>query len=173
MTVMLLAPLPLLSTLLLIVVAVVPWGGPAWSETALALLPVAAIYFWSIRRPQLMPALLVFLIGLVLDVMTHGPLGVWAMTALAAAFSARVARRSRPAYGALRSGVHVIATLAVATALADLVLAAYVWQPVSPLVVLQACGAGVLAYPLVASLLSLLDALWPATTGRPLFLRGD
>jgi rod shape-determining protein MreD len=169
----LLVPLPLVVTLLLSLVVCLPWGGPPWSETALMLLPAASIYYWSLRRPQLMPALLVFACGLLLDVLTHGPLGVWAVAALAVALAGRKARRIRPALGWLRSAAAAIATFAIALALATGLEGAFAWRPIALLPQLHALAAICMAYPVLAGLLSVLDPLWPAPDGRSLFARGD
>ncbi len=169
----LLAPLPLVVTLVLIVLACLPWGGPPWSETALLLSPAASIYFWSLRRPQLMPAVLVFACGLLLDVLTQGPLGVWALAALVVARAGRKARRIRRATSWLRSAAAAAATFALALALVTGVEAAFAWRPIALLPQLQALAAICLAYPLLAGLLSTFDPLWPAADGRSLFARGD
>jgi rod shape-determining protein MreD len=168
-----LAPLPLLITLLLVVVACLPWGGPPWSETALALLPAASIYFWSLRRPHLMPALLVFVCGLVLDVLTHGPLGIWAASALAVAFAGRTMRRVRPPLGWLSSAAAAVTTFAIAITLVAVLEAAVAWRAIAVMPQLQALVAICIAYPLLAGLLSVFEPLWPAADGRSLFARGD
>ena len=156
-----------------LVAAVLPWGGPDWVETALALLPMGTIYFWSFRRPHLMPALLVFFAGLLLDVLTHGPLGIWACAALVAALAGRLARRSRPNLGWLRRAVRVILTLAITAVLVAALMSLYAWQLVPALPLAQALAVACLTYPLLAGFMSLLDNAWPTADDRPLFLRGD
>lgn len=56
------------------------------------LLPVMTVYFWTLVRPSLMPAPVVFLVGLALDLLTWTPLGFWALGLLAASGAARVLR---------------------------------------------------------------------------------
>jgi rod shape-determining protein MreD len=46
------------------------------------LFPFMVIYFWSMTRPEFMPAMAIFLIGLLQDLLTGGPLGLWALTYL-------------------------------------------------------------------------------------------
>lgn len=46
------------------------------------LFPLMAIFFWAMARPQLMPPVVVFLIGLFQDLLTGGPLGLWAFAYL-------------------------------------------------------------------------------------------
>ncbi len=48
------------------------------------LFPLMAIFFWAMARPQLMPPIVVFGIGLLQDIMTGGPLGLWAFAYLSA-----------------------------------------------------------------------------------------
>ncbi|MBL4595158.1 MAG: rod shape-determining protein MreD [Robiginitomaculum sp.] len=48
------------------------------------LFPLMAIFFWAMARPQLMPPIIVFAIGLLQDLMTGGPLGLWAFSYLSA-----------------------------------------------------------------------------------------
>jgi rod shape-determining protein MreD len=169
----LLALLPVTVTLLMVLVAALPWGGPPWSETALALLPAASIYFWSLRRPHLMPALLVFSTGLVLDVLTHSPLGVWACTVLVVGLAGRVTRRVRPPLGWLGSAAALVATFAIATAIVGTLDAAIAWRPLAFAQHVQALAAICLAYPILAVLYALLERLWPVADGRSLFARGD
>lgn len=169
----LLAPVPVLTTVLLIVVAVMPWGGPAWAEMALTLLPASSLYFWSVRRPHLVPAVLVFACGLVLDVLTHGPLGAWACAALAVAMAGRMTRRRRPALGWSGHIAAAAGALALATVLIAALEAAFVGRAVPVLLYAQALVAACLAYPILAGVLGLLDPLWPAADGRSLFARGD
>lgn len=45
-------------------------------------LPLMAIYFWTMRNPRLMPPIAIFLIGLFQDFVTGGPVGLWALAYL-------------------------------------------------------------------------------------------
>ena len=51
------------------------------------------IYYWSVYRPTLIPAWLIFLAGLCVDVLTMMPLGVNALTAVV---TKKVISRQRP-----------------------------------------------------------------------------
>ena len=173
MTAMLLAPLPVASVLLLVLFAVLPWGGPDWLEMALALVPISAIYFWSLHRPRLMPAAAIFVLGLVIDVMTQGALGIWASAALAAGLAGRLARRSRMHLGWARRAVFASAALAIAASLVAGATSIYGWQIVPARPVLEAFVVACLIYPALAAVLSAADRCWPGTDGRSLFMRGD
>lgn len=169
----LLAPLPMFAVLLLTLLAVLPWGGPDWLEMSLALLTVGCIYFWSLRRPRLMPAVLVFLMGLLLDAMTHGPLGVWAAAALVAALSGRLARQSQMSIGWVRGSVYIVAMLAFIAAFVAVVASLHAGQLLALRPITDALIAACLTYPLLAAILSVVDRAWFVRDGRSLFLRGD
>lgn len=74
----------LVSIAVLALLAALPWGLPPLHRFFLPLLPVAAIHFWSLRHPDLVPEWYVFATGLLLDVLTHGPLGYWPLVYLSA-----------------------------------------------------------------------------------------
>ena len=81
---------PALVTALLAMVSVLPWGLPASVRFVLPMLPLVAIFHWSLfpRRP--LPSLLLFACGLLIDFATRGPLGFWALTYIACAILASV-----------------------------------------------------------------------------------
>ncbi len=72
------------SIAVLTVLAGLPWGLPTEDRFFLPLLPVVAIHFWALRRPERLPEWFVFLAGFLLDVVTHGPLGYWPLVYLMA-----------------------------------------------------------------------------------------
>lgn len=54
---------------------------------------LAAIYYWAIMRPSMIPAALVFLLGLLLDLLYAYPLGMQALVLVTAYWVARGQRR--------------------------------------------------------------------------------
>ena len=46
------------------------------------IIPLVVVFFWSIYAPSYMPSVSVFLIGLLQDILTGGPLGLWALVYL-------------------------------------------------------------------------------------------
>lgn len=62
-------------TLLLVIVGQIPWHLPGLARVA-PLLPLTAIYHWTIHRPDLLPAHAVFCFGLLVDLLSGGPVGV-------------------------------------------------------------------------------------------------
>ncbi len=74
------AAFPSLVTVLLLVLAVVPMGGPGMLMAA----ALPAVFFWTIFRPAAMPAPAVFGLGLLHDLLAITPLGVGIIVLLAA-----------------------------------------------------------------------------------------
>ncbi len=66
---------PLAVTVFLVLVSVVPMPIPAYAPIAPGL-PLAAVYYWSIYRPDLMTNAAVAFVGLLHDALTGTPLGV-------------------------------------------------------------------------------------------------
>lgn len=50
------------------------------------IIPLVVVFFWSIYSPAHMPSVSVFLIGLLQDLLTGGPLGLWAVVYLVTQF---------------------------------------------------------------------------------------
>lgn len=74
------APLTVLLTAFL---AGLPWGVGSEYRFVLPHLTFAVVHYWASRRPHSVPEWIVFAAGLMLDVMTGGPLGFWALVLLA------------------------------------------------------------------------------------------
>lgn len=68
---------PLALLLALVVVCAFPLGLPAIG-LAMPMLPLAAVYYWAIYRPKLLPFWVTFLIGLLHDILSGAPTGMWA-----------------------------------------------------------------------------------------------
>lgn len=85
---------------------------------ATPIIPLVVVYFWSLYSPRYLPAASVFLIGLVQDLLTGGPLGLWPAVYLAVQYVAI----SQQAYFLGRE-VHVVwIGFAVAAATVSLIL---------------------------------------------------
>ena len=71
--------IPVLTIIVSVILSILPYG--ALGSIPLApLLGLIALFFWSLYRPGLVPPFLVFAIGLYHDLLTTGPLGLWALT---------------------------------------------------------------------------------------------
>lgn len=66
---------PLLLSLLLTLMAVVPLQMPALGAVA-PVWPLMAVFYWSLYRPDLMPVIGVFSVGLLYDALSGAPIGV-------------------------------------------------------------------------------------------------
>jgi rod shape-determining protein MreD len=67
--------LPVAFTLLLVLASVLPLRLPE-ATPAKAVLPLLAVYYWAVYRPDLLPAAAVFLIGLLHDILAGLPIGL-------------------------------------------------------------------------------------------------
>lgn len=65
-------------TLALILAGPIPIG-TAYVQLLKPVLPLAAIYYWSLYRPDLMPAPIAFVLGLLYDILSGAPVGVHAV----------------------------------------------------------------------------------------------
>jgi len=70
--------LPAATTFLLGLAIVIPTGIPQWGALAPPLM-LAAVYYWSLSRPGLLPPSAAFLLGLFQDLLTGAPLGSGAL----------------------------------------------------------------------------------------------
>lgn len=66
---------PFTLTLLLVMAGMVPLRIPDFAQIVPSM-GLIAVYYWVIHRPDLMPAWVVFLLGLLLDLIGGGPLGI-------------------------------------------------------------------------------------------------
>ncbi len=73
---------PVVVTVLLALIGMVHSQVPGYAAVA-PVLPLSAIYFWSVYRPGLMPVLAVFFVGLLFDLLSGGPPGLFAAVFMA------------------------------------------------------------------------------------------
>lgn len=72
---------PVTVTLLLLLLTALPTHLPGFANIA-PILPLMGVYYWAIYRPDLLPAWMAFLIGLLYDITSGTPLGVNALVLL-------------------------------------------------------------------------------------------
>lgn len=70
--------LPSVTTLLLGILVIVPLGIPQWGALAPPFM-LAAVYYWALARPGLLPPSAAFVLGLLQDLLTGAPLGSGAL----------------------------------------------------------------------------------------------
>jgi rod shape-determining protein MreD len=63
----------------LVLLTLAPMGLPYWNRVA-PNFALMSVFYWTIFRPDLMPTWFAFLLGLLLDGVAGGPLGVYALT---------------------------------------------------------------------------------------------
>jgi rod shape-determining protein MreD len=143
------SPVPFVLVVILVMFANVPVSltGGMLPSPALAL---AAIYFWVLVRPDLMPPAAVFAIGLLEDLLSGGPPGLWAAGFLAAY---ALTDRQREILAGL-SGLGAIiafagAMLVAATTAYLLALAVYFRLAPLPTLLLESVST-VVFYPMIA-----------------------
>jgi len=72
---------PFALTLVLVLIAAVPWRVPFLSSVAPAV-ALACVYYWAVFRPDLLPPVAVFAVGIVGDSIGGGPFGLGACVLL-------------------------------------------------------------------------------------------
>jgi rod shape-determining protein MreD len=75
--------MPMLTTVVCVLVSVVPAHLPAFTAVTPAF-ALMAIYHWTLYRPDLLPFGAVFAVGLLLDMLTGAPLGISSLVLLLA-----------------------------------------------------------------------------------------
>jgi rod shape-determining protein MreD len=163
--------LPAITALIAALFAILPFGAGDTVRAGLSFAPLMVIHYWSARRPQLLPVPLIFALGLVVDVLTHGPLGFWALMALAAAAAAHgeIAMTGQSTATG-RAAVYAI-TMVMLAALSFGIASGYSGQLIDGQPMLLAALAAIVLYPVMAALLMPIDRLWDIQ--RPsLFTRG-
>lgn len=83
-------------------------------------LPAVIIYYWTLRRSDLTPPAVSFLAGFVMDLLSGGPLGLWALSLTGLTLGARLVRPWAEGASVLRR------TALFAVALGAMLLAALV-----------------------------------------------
>lgn len=73
------ALLPLITIVLLALAVALPWGVPANYAFVLPLIVFMAIHYWTWERAKFVPTWIAFISGLLVDFLTNGPLGYWAL----------------------------------------------------------------------------------------------
>ena len=152
---------PITTVAVLTLVAIMPWGLPAEDRFVLPLFPVVAIYYWTLDRESWLPEWAVFLAGLLLDVLTQGPLGYWALIYLVAYVVAVLASGARVETTTARLALFAGAVIAVA-AFAWLAASAYFLD----LLDLGPYVRGAVVAVLAACVISLMASAF-RTTGKP------
>jgi len=73
--------LPVFSALALVLLTQLQYR-IAFLENSFPFLSLIAVYYWSIYKPRLMPVMAVFILGLLQDILSGGPLGLMSLLLL-------------------------------------------------------------------------------------------
>ncbi|MEQ1696411.1 MAG: rod shape-determining protein MreD [Hyphomicrobiaceae bacterium] len=144
------AILPGASLVLAVLIAAAPGGQGAFP--AAALVPVMVIFYWVVTGARGLPVALVFLAGLVLDAVSFGPLGAWALIYVAVALLAAAVADFANAGLAHRTAM-LAGCLGLASGLQLVLLVLFDAALPSPGQVGQAIALAVAVYPVLAAVL--------------------
>ncbi|HMA50005.1 MAG TPA: rod shape-determining protein MreD [Magnetospirillaceae bacterium] len=150
---------PVSLVLVLVLLQAIPWHLPALSGVVPAL-PMIAIYYWSVYRPDLLVPSVAFATGLVNDVVLGAPIGISSLAFLV--IQGMTASQTRffngKSFLVIWSG---FALLAAAAMLVELAMAGLVYgrTPVASALAIQ-YALTVCLYPLVSWIFSRLQLFW-------------
>jgi rod shape-determining protein MreD len=101
------------------------------------LLGLMPIYFWCLLRPDIMPPFWAFAVGLLEDLLSGGPPGVWAVAFIVTYAAIDRQRESFAGLAGFAAIVGFATAAAIACAAAYLVVALYYWRfpPLAPVMV--------------------------------------
>ena len=122
---------------------------------------VMVIYYWSIYRPTLIPPLLVFIIGLCLDLISGFPVGLSSLVFLIIRQSVseqRLFLTGQP-FMVIWLGFGIVGTISALVQWVLFGLMHFQWTPIQP--VNLTIVAGVLLFPVIALLLNLSHKVLP------------
>lgn len=156
--------LPATTLVVLAVLSLLPWGIAEGERFALPMLPLAAVYFWSRDHASLVPAALVFGVGLAVDVLTFGPLGYWPIVYLGTLAGAAIVDRMAGRLAGLAEWIAWAAVAALVSVLAWGLASAYFASLADARPIVVAWIGLVLVWPITVALLAPLARL---VVGRP------
>jgi rod shape-determining protein MreD len=161
-----------LSIAVLVVFSALPWGLEADSRFVLPLLPAVAIHYWVLRdKTVTVPEWFVFAVGLLLDVLTNGPLGFWSFIYLLT-YASAVLSQPFAHDGPFQRWLLMVAAVSLVAAIAWVVTSLYSLQVVDWQPFVWGVIAATLAHPLMAFVFRAFDAS-PQRRSNVLFERGS
>lgn len=141
------------STAFVLLLLSTPIGLPGQAEMQ-PVWALSSVFFWTLFRPASLPALSVFLIGLLLDLLAQGPIGVAVLVLLVAHGGALRLRRSLVRQGFATVWMVFVLFAAAAAATEWLLVALLTWRAVPPWPALFEWGMAAGAYPFLATALT-------------------
>lgn len=160
--------IPVLTIVVTTILVVLPWGMTAENRFVLPLLPLIVIHYWTTRRPDVVAEWWAFAAGLSVDILTHGPIGYWALMYLlgfAAAHMTRGVSGDRPLMTWLTAAITLLLVTAIAWIISSLYYFEFTdWRPY-----LFAAVAAAIIYPVIGLVLRGLSLSQP--DGRNVLLK--
>jgi len=150
--------IPFAVSVLLILAAVLPYGLPK-SSLAAPVLALISVYYWSLFRPELMPAGAAFLLGLLVDVLSGGPPGLNALVLILVHWAASGQRRALAGKSFAVGWLGYLLIAGGAAILNWLVASVFHVTVIESVPLLVSHAIGTAAYPLVAIFLARLQPL--------------
>jgi rod shape-determining protein MreD len=151
---LLLAASPSALAIVLVLLASLPWGLPQFAMLS-PMVGLAAVYYWTVHRPDLMPPLGAFAIGLVADLISGEPLGLHAFVLTLAQAVALLNRRALAGESFLLVWLGFAAITAMAGAAQWLCASLFWWTLLSPRALIAQAAVTVAVYPLAAQFFAL------------------
>jgi rod shape-determining protein MreD len=152
------AAIPFLFSALLILAAVLPYGLPK-SSLAAPVLALISVYYWSVFRPELMPAGAAFLLGLLVDVLSGGPPGLNALILILVHWAASGQRRALAGKSFAVGWLGYLLIAGGAAILNWFLASLFHAEIIESVPLLLSHAIGTAAYPLVAIFLARLQPL--------------
>lgn len=152
--------LPVGLTLFLVLLAITPLQITGFAPVA-PLIVLGSLYYWAVYRPHVMPLYMVFLVGLLEDILTGAPLGMNALIYLMAFGLVASQRRFllNKSFGVVWWGFMLVA--ATVAGLRLLVIAAMGGMMPDPMPGLFSYFSTVAAYPFLTVLFASVHRLLP------------
>jgi rod shape-determining protein MreD len=145
--------LPLALTMLVLLLLSAPLGIPGQAQMQ-PVWALASVYFWTLFRPASLPAFGVFLLGLMLDLLAQGPVGIGVLILLLAHAVALRGRRWMVRQGFALVWLAFVVIAGAAAALEWLLVALLTWRALPPWPAVFEWGMAAGAYPALATLLT-------------------
>ena len=150
--------IPFAVSVLLILAAVLPYGLPK-SSLAAPVLALISVYYWSLFRPELMPAGAAFLLGLLVDVLSGGPPGLNALVLILVHWAASGQRRALAGKSFAVGWLGYLLIAGGAAILNWFVASVFHVTVIESVTLLVSHAIGTAAYPLVAIFLARMQPL--------------
>ncbi len=147
--------LPASTTALLLLACGAPWGIPGQPELQLAG-AIGCVFFWSLFRRAAMPPAVVFLLGLLADLLQFSPPGVDVLLLLLAHGLATGWRRELARLGFVQTWLAFVGVAALTAALGWALGSLLAWRLLPPAAAVLQAGLGAGLYPVLATVLGRL-----------------